>query len=233
MIIDCISDLHGFYPKLEGGDLLIVAGDLTMRDTYKEYIDFNAWLLKQKYRKKILVAGNHDNWIMNSPMLKNTFYDCEYLCDSGTEITYYPRFDPPNLDNIGVPYKRKTLKIWGSPWTKTFEGMNPKYKAFTCDTEKELIVKFSLIPDDIDVLVTHSPPWGILDKNIQGQHCGSKSLGFKVGKMRIPPKLWVWGHIHESYGVDLPIRQKPCKMVNASLINERYEPINKPITIEL
>ncbi len=31
MIIDCISDLHGYYPKLEGGDLLIVAGDLTAR----------------------------------------------------------------------------------------------------------------------------------------------------------------------------------------------------------
>ena len=40
MIIDCISDLHGFYPKLEGSDLLIIAGDLTARDTKDEYIVF-------------------------------------------------------------------------------------------------------------------------------------------------------------------------------------------------
>jgi Icc-related predicted phosphoesterase len=36
MIIDCISDLHGAQPKLEGGDLLIVAGDLTARDTEQQ-----------------------------------------------------------------------------------------------------------------------------------------------------------------------------------------------------
>ena len=36
MIIDCIADLHGHYPKLEGGDLLIVAGDLTAEHKYEE-----------------------------------------------------------------------------------------------------------------------------------------------------------------------------------------------------
>lgn len=51
MIIDCIADLHGHYPKLEGGDLLIVAGDLTARDTLDEHINFSQWLEKQYYKK--------------------------------------------------------------------------------------------------------------------------------------------------------------------------------------
>jgi hypothetical protein len=34
MIIDCIADLHGHYPKLDGGDLLIICGDLTARDQF-------------------------------------------------------------------------------------------------------------------------------------------------------------------------------------------------------
>ena len=53
MIIDCISDLHGFYPELEGGDMLIVAGDLTARDQQDEYEKFHIWIHNQKYKKKI------------------------------------------------------------------------------------------------------------------------------------------------------------------------------------
>jgi hypothetical protein len=53
MIIDCISDLHGYLPKLEGGDLLIVCGDLTAYNKPKQYEEFFLWLKKQKYRKKV------------------------------------------------------------------------------------------------------------------------------------------------------------------------------------
>lgn len=213
MDITCVSDLHGHYPKLEGGDLLIVAGDLTARDEYKEYIDFNAWILKQRYKKKIIVAGNHDNWIQNTPMLRDTFIDCEYLCDNGTEF--------------------EGLKIWGSPWTKTFEGMNPHCKAFTADTEEELAEKWALIPPDTDILITHSPPYGIKDKTVEGEFVGSDTLAYHIGSMDTPPKLWVWGHIHEAYGLDKAIRGKPCIMLNASHVNERYQPVNKPIRIIL
>ena len=41
MIIDCLSDLHGHYPSLDGGDLLIVAGDLTARDKLEEHYEFS------------------------------------------------------------------------------------------------------------------------------------------------------------------------------------------------
>ena len=61
MIIDCISDLHGHYPPLEGGDLLIVAGDLTAHDTAAEVTTFVEWAYVQDYRKIILIGGNHDN----------------------------------------------------------------------------------------------------------------------------------------------------------------------------
>jgi len=208
MIIDCISDLHGYCPKLDGGDLLIIAGDLTARDRSSDWENFFLWLSKQEYKKKIFISGNHDNQAMS----QFDWYDAEYLCDSGTEF--------------------EALNIWGSPWSLWFNGINPKCTAFT-GSEKDLKKKFDLIPDDIDILITHSPPYGILDKTIRNEHVGSKSLAYKIGMMENPPRLWVWGHIHESYGVDFAVRGKHVKMINASYVNERYEPVNKVIRIEL
>ena len=203
MIIDCISDLHGFYPQLEGGDLLIVGGDLTARDTENEHTFFDYWINEQNYKKKIVIAGNHDNVLMQQ-RLKLQF--CDYLCDSGLEF--------------------EDLKIWGSPWTQKFPGMNPHCKAFTLNTEEELAEKWALIPEDTDILITHSPPLNILDKTIDGRHVGSSTLADKKFNKIKCPQLWVWGHIHESHG-------QAGRLVNASYVNERYQPVNKPIRVNL
>ena len=215
MDLTLISDLHGFFPELPGGDLLIVAGDLTARDSTYEYADFLGWLNVQNYKKKIFIAGNHDNNVDKKFYWDDTM---DYLCDSDTE------FDG--------------LKIWGSPWTKRFPGENPHCLAFTCETEKELAEKWAMIPDDVDILVTHSPPAGIRDKTYNGCHVGSASLREVIGKVK--PALSVFGHIHEGYGQDMtvfPINNNGtarfCDFVNASLVNERYEPVNKPVRIDL
>lgn len=236
MIIDCISDLHGFYPKLDGGDLLIIAGDLTAHDFGEEYLRFNAWLSMQRYEKKIVIAGNHDNLCQNGIKLnisdkyeELTLIDsvpvladrAEYLCDSGTEF--------------------EDLKIWGSPWTPWFEGVNPRCTAFMLP-ENKLENKFSMIPNDINILITHGPPWATLDlvKQIsfteEVEFTGSKSLVKSFE--RINPFLHVFGHIHASYGaINKPImnlnKRNMCTFVNASHVNERYEPVNKPIRIEI
>jgi len=211
--IDCISDLHGFFPELEGGDLLIVAGDLTARDTPEEYDNFCNWCQHLNYNKIIVIGGNHDNLLQFPDETGYTYWQpwSSYLCDSGTEF--------------------EGLKIWGTPWTKTFKGMNPKCKAFTLETEEELDEKWQLIPFDIDILITHEPPHGILEQvryygsNI---HVGSKTLRNNVIK-RIKPKLHVFGHIHEFGGrmVDLTV----TKFVNASIMNEVYDPVHKPVRV--
>jgi Icc-related predicted phosphoesterase len=220
MIVDCISDLHGHYPQLEGGDLLIVAGDLTASDRFRELYDFCQWMRAQDYKKKIVISGNHDNHLQELNPFDEIPIDFVYLFDSGTEF--------------------EGLKIWGSPWTKTFDGMNPRCMAFTVDTDKKLAQKWAMIPEDTDILITHCPPWGIMDmvtrvtpEGIRSLRTGSKSLANKVGKMDNPPKLWVWGHIHQCYGIDPTVRKKQCIMVNASHMDEYYDPVNKPIRVIL
>lgn len=236
MIIDCISDLHGYYPTLQEGDLLIVAGDLTARDTAIEHGQFLAWIDRQKYTKKILIAGNHDVYLEKRGLdhLKDVFFDLgiEYLCDSGTQFH-------GTKSNGEVC----TMKLWGSPWTKTFPGINPKCKAFTCDTEEELAEKWALIPEDTDILITHGPPYGILDKAklYNKKRCwktgdpykcvGSKSLQMQIFS-KLTLKLFVCGHVHESYGME-PKGGFIENAVNASHVNENYKPVNKPIRVIL
>lgn len=210
--IDCISDLHGYKPPLLGGDLLIVAGDLTARDTEPEYQQFIHWLNNQQYRKKIVIAGNHDGELQQNPGLLK-FADCDYLCDSGTEFEGY--------------------KIWGSPWTPEFYNWH-----FMKKRGAELKEVWDKIPIDTDILVTHGPPYGILDKvEISSRGDKFKLAGceeLRIAVERVKPKFHIFGHIHENGGQSLTLKhpgfgdENNTIMINASLMNEDYHPIFKP-----
>ena len=215
MLIDCISDLHGYQPQLSGGDLLIIAGDLTARDMATEHAKYCHWQYDQMYEKIIFIAGNHDGYIEKRPDL--------YIdgCDNKGKIAY--------LQDSGIEYKG--LKIWGSPWTPTFYDWH-----FMKDRGKAIQEKWDLIPEDIDILITHGPPYGILDKvkypNDQGDFAGCEELRKAIE--RIQPRLHVFGHIHEGYGqMTLKCASRDVIFVNASIMNEAYRPVNKPITIKL
>lgn len=217
MIIDCISDLHGYYPKLEGGDLLIVAGDLTARDDEIQHAELSCWLKKQPYKKIVIISGNHDVCIQEEMYYHN---------QPGSKIAY--------LEDGKDEFEG--LKIWGSPWSNHFKGMNPACAAFT-GNEKLLEEKFNLIPNDTDILVTHTPPYGILDAvtrypKFRVEFCGSSILRNRLNQIK--PKLHVFGHIHEGHGISIINHtdvQTTC--VNASIMNEVYSPVNKPIRIVL
>lgn len=215
MIIDCVSDLHGSYPRLEGGDLLIVAGDLTAGDSENEVALFDYWLHKQNYAAKIVIGGNHDN-VLQQKRLKLQFGT--YLEDSGCAFN--------------------GLKIWGSPWTNWFDGINPKCTAFV-GNEQLLASKFALIPDDTNILITHGPPHGIMDQvkrwsRNKVDNCGSQSLSNLLDGKKIRPKLHVFGHIHEGYGQAYgEYHNGNTLRVNCSIMNENYDPINKPIRVIL
>jgi Icc-related predicted phosphoesterase len=224
MIIDCISDLHGYKPNLPGGDLLILAGDYTAADKLTQWADFFHWLKKQPYEKKIVVAGNHDNFFESgfpksqkeADNLKEVIdfldvdVDFEYLCDSVTEYN--------------------GLKIWGSPWTPLFKGVHPKCRAFMLD-ESKLDSKFSLIPEDLDILITHGPMHHMLDANIDGYACGSRSLKQNIDKTC--PRIHIFGHIHEQGNHELRYKKSNTWCINCCYVNEKYQPVNNYVRIEI
>jgi hypothetical protein len=229
MIIDAISDMHGAFPNLLGGDLLIIAGDCTSNDSLPAWHDFFDWLDKQQYNKKILVAGNHDNfckqWATAGTFTADEYYQLypdenptiDYLCDSGTEF--------------------EGLKIWGTPWSLWFHGINPHCKAYTC-TEIELRKHLLSIPRDIDILISHGPPYGIFDKVLEYQsgrirNCGSTTLSNLVldGSHFSNLKAIIFGHIHEHGGKKL--QTTLTTFYNVSIMDENYDPTHAPTRIIL
>ena len=171
MLIDCVSDLHGFRSVLSGGDVLIICGDLTSRDRKEEYDGFILWLNKLPYRCKIVIAGNHDGLIEKGIVTIGNGQNVHYLCDSGLEF--------------------EGLKIWGSPYTPTFGKWN-----FMRNRGDEIKKHWDLIPSDVDILVTHGPPYGIFDETIDGIHAGCEDLRVAVQE-RVKPRIHCFGHIHE------------------------------------
>lgn len=214
MRITAISDLHGHRPALPGGDLLIIAGDLMAHNKHEQYYHFCQWVGQQAYDKAVVIAGNHDGRI-NDSIVQDWL---SMYGPSGGPIHY--------LQDSGMEYRG--LKIWGSPWTNWFKGVNPACSKFML-LDGSLKEKWEQIPMDTDILITHGPPHGMLDVTAYDkQSVGSQSLMIKV--LQIRPKLHVFGHIHEGYG---QMELDGTKFVNCSYVDQNYAPGNKYVEIEL
>lgn len=221
MKIVCLSDTHGMHrqiKKVPAGDVLVVAGDMTDVGELSDLASFADWLGHLPHKHKLIVAGNHD-WNFRKQLkeslkiLGNTTYPGNppiYLEDSGTIID-------------GV-------KFYGSPWQPEFMGW-----AFNLPRDGEdLKEKWSHIPYDVDVLITHCPPEGILDNVSQTPYRnGAYNLGchYLLERVKhIKPKLHIFGHIHDSHGKS---KRGKTTFINASICNEDYMTVNKPIVVNI
>lgn len=227
MRITLISDTHTRHRNCEldlpGGDLLIHAGDF-MNSGYvkREAEEFFQWLDGIKnYDAKVFIAGNHDRWMENEPDeaegILTGFKTIDYLEDS--QLTLY--FDGPNGDMT-----EENVKIYGSPW-------QPEFYNWAFNLPKGgpgLMSKWEAIPADTDILITHGPPQDHLDVSgppYNEPHLGCALLREKVDEQ--PPKIHVFGHIHGGYGYKF---HNGTHFFNASILNERYDYVNKPMTFD-
>ena len=206
-----ISDTHNKHKQLDipYGDILIHAGDFSSRGYKHEIEDFIKWYSKKPHEHKILIAGNHDintDYNKNPEMAKQFIKDCEkagiiLLNDSSCEI-----------DTL----MGETIKIFGSPIQPEF-GFGWAYNRRRGVQIKE---HWDKIPKDTDILVTHGPPYNILDRCIYGGHnAGCTELSNAIA--RIKPKMHIFGHIHEDRGVEVI---DGTTYVNSSSLTLKYIP---------
>lgn len=204
----CLSDTHGLHKKLKlpEGDILIHSGDMLNHGVIDELVDFNAWLGKQNFRYKICVAGNHDRVFQHNPELaRKVLSNAIYLQDELVVV--------------------EGLRIYGTPWTPTFG-----YWSFMA-SEADLKYHYSYIPEDLDILVSHGPPKGILDIVPRGVHAGSTSMKEALTKLTLPPIHHIFGHLHTGGGKTVEVGDTFYH--NAAICTEEYKPLNKIITFDI
>lgn len=215
MRIVCISDTHNCNEQISvpDGDLLIHSGDATVNGTEAEIAAFADWFIRLPHERKFFVAGNHD-WLFERDNARAGAMIADasvtYLQDSAIEIG--------------------GLKIYGSPWQPRFYDW-----AFNLDRGEQMAAKWRMIPDEVDILITHGPPNGILDAVPRAwgtDHAGCEELRKKTDELTALGrlKLHIFGHIHCGYGT---VVQNDVRFVNASICDEQYLPTQAPIVVDI
>jgi Icc-related predicted phosphoesterase len=216
MRIVAISDTHSKHGKvtIPECDLLIHAGDATWRGTLPEMESFAQWLETQPARHKVFVPGNHE--LVFKDHLPHA-------------LEWVTRHCPSLHILIDQSLEIEGIKLYGSPWQPEFFGW-----AWNLPRGLALAEKWALIPEDVDILITHTPPYGILDMSAVPSGC--EALRERLENLN--PQVHIFGHIHESYGhkrigdthyYNVSICDKDCRPINAVTVIKEIN-VRKPLS---
>jgi predicted phosphohydrolase len=176
MRIVAVADTHLFHEELvvPEGDVFVHAGDMCQAGTLDELRAAIEWIVGLPHTHKVIIAGNHDFAFLEHPdEARAMMTGLTYLQDEGATIG-------------GTTF-------WGSPWQPAYNDW-----AFNLRRGAPLRAKWELIPEGVDVLITHGPPMGIGDHGPVAGRLGCEELLARVQVVR--PKIHMFGHIHQDGG---------------------------------
>lgn len=245
-----VSDTHNvdlpvsLFPP---GDLLVHAGDHTTDGLPGELEGAAAWLrsLAPRYTHGVVaIAGNHDKpldtetWPSAAPHLQPGEPSTEAAMACARSLFD----DGPRADGTPAPLRLLDhaattvagLRFFGSPYA----GLTPKRQRMAPDDPRRcvgflrddarLAELYAGVPAGLDVLVTHGPPFGILDRSVQYGGVlrpapiaiGSPALRDRLRAMEPAdrPRLHVFGHKHDARGFAVD-HELGIVFVNAAAVN--------------
>ena len=182
------------------------------------------------------IAGNHDFPFMST---EGAAVDEMFQGFSeGEEIgnLVYLRDNTINAADHGF----EPLVIHGSPWQPWFHDWAFNFPRDPGEYEKFANRVYSLIPEDVDVLITHGPPRKILDgppfrripadpPNKKPIHNGCRHLLRHVLKLK--PRIHAFGHVHTGRGTH---ETKDTLFINCAVIEpQTYLLKHGPVVVDL
>lgn len=202
MRLICVSDTHNEHSKLvvPDGDIFIHAGDYSDFGRSEENKSFLTWMAALPHKIKVLVIGNHDRF--------------KYLTDRPGEN---------RLQKYKETYP--SIRFWLHEGAE-FDGKKFYGCASFDDRYGEPIEN---IPHEVDVLITHCPPYGILDQTIPISAFGPVDVGVSIGCKKIldvvdnaQPRLHLFGHVHEQGGKKYRRGKTMCYNLSACDFNREF-----------
>lgn len=234
MKIAVISDLHGhlpIYPSpywegIEECELLLICGDILPLHCQSKAIasrlwltdEFKPWVESLPVEQVYFIAGNHDFWFERNDLTAHQIFS------SHDKVRY--------LKNEYVDYistqDARVYRIFGTPYCHQFGNW-----AFMRD-EEILVEKFKVIPDNVDILISHDAPYGVSDICFQGfssdkGHIGCPELRDAIIEHK--PKYNFHGHLHSSNHEEEILGE--TKVFNTSILDESYNLMYKPLIIRI
>lgn len=225
--ICAISDLHGYLPKIEPCDLVLICGDIVglraqryPKSCKKWYIDwFKPWVNELPCDKVLFIPGNHEVGM------------------EGHEEEYKKLFGPHDKATVlfheSYEYlgsDGETYKIFGTPYCKVFGNWAYMYPD---DTLRQA---FSEIPENLDILITHDQPYEFGDILLQedcpwadGSHIGNKPLLEAI--LAKQPRYQLNGHLHSCSHEKIMINN--TSHYNVSTKDEKYNIVYEPLYLDI
>lgn len=213
MRIVATSDTHFYtdYSLLPEADAFIHAGDLMVEGSIKEWQMVRDSLCSAKAREVYVVPGNHDRWVEEYPEITR-----DSLLALGIDLVLPDkpvRILSNGLMMLTIPFV-VNLPAWSYNRTESQIQEYLEYHA----------------PKQPDIVVSHSPPFSIRDRVLEGGRVGSHAMMRWWNALENKPKLWICGHIHEGYG---KIEKQGTLFANVSMCDEHYKQVNAPMIFEV
>ena len=199
-----ISDTHGCHRRLHDlpqADIIVHSGDFTMNGSEQEALDFMNWFCDLPYLQKIFICGNH-----------------VFICGNHDDCLYGATID--GLDGNVHYLCNSGVEICGIK----FYGVSMFMQ--DCITDRQTR-HYANIPENTDILITHTPPFGILDFD-DNINYGSEELLSRI--TIVQPRLHLFGHIHAQHGIKI---FNGITFSNGAIMNADYSNLEKPNFIEI
>lgn len=193
------------------GDAFLHCGDLCTTGYPADFESQLEWLSALPHETRLFVCGNHDFHLQVYPGPA-----LQQLRKAGVTVIGLPGNDnyasftlPNGMTVLGVPYVTN-LPRWA------FNGSEDQIWRYLTKMKYH------------DIIVSHAPPRGVMDEPVPGKHVGIEA--FRAYAKTYKPKKWLFGHIHECYGVD---RQFETDFYNVAMCNRDYVHANPPMVVDL